>query len=221
MHLLSIEPADWPKLQDMFWARGAKTWQRQFPVGFPVRICALYLLFIEIFHEGVARIESRCMIAAKHVFLLLCYFVPIVLEKPALALKCSHNFPVWFEQINSLTPGRFKVNFRWVMFKLILVVNGWGISCETALIWVSMDHTYDKSTLVQVMAWCPQATSHYLSQCWPRSMSPYGVTRPQWVNKRRKACFTTESKWPPFWTTHFSGMVPNTPCTGVGLDHLP
>ena len=37
-------------------------------------------------------------------------------------------------------------------------------------------------TLVQVMAWCHQATSHYLSQCWPRSLSPYGVTRPQWVN---------------------------------------
>ena len=32
------------------------------------------------------------------------------------------------------------------------------------------------------MAWCRQATSHYLSQCWPRSMSPYGVIRPKWVN---------------------------------------
>ena len=31
----------------------------------------------------------------------------------------------------------------------------------------------DKSTLVQVMAWCHQAPSHYLSQCWPKSMSPY------------------------------------------------
>ena len=40
----------------------------------------------------------------------------------------------------------------------------------------------DKSTLVQVMAWCRQTTSHYLSQCWPSSMSPYGVIRPQWVN---------------------------------------
>ena len=37
-------------------------------------------------------------------------------------------------------------------------------------------------TLVQVLAWCRQATSHYLSQCWPRSMLPYGITRPQWVN---------------------------------------
>ena len=42
--------------------------------------------------------------------------------------------------------------------------------------------TDDKSTLVQVMAWCHQATSHYLNQCWPRSPTPYGVTRPQWVN---------------------------------------
>ena len=45
-----------------------------------------------------------------------------------------------------------------------------------------LDLTDYKSTLVQVMAWCRQAPSHYLSQCWPRSMSPNGVTRPQWVN---------------------------------------
>ena len=32
------------------------------------------------------------------------------------------------------------------------------------------------------MAWCRQATCHYLSQCWPRSVLPYGITRPQWVN---------------------------------------
>ena len=31
------------------------------------------------------------------------------------------------------------------------------------------------------MAWCRQATSHYLGQCWPRSPMPYGVNRPQWV----------------------------------------
>ena len=31
------------------------------------------------------------------------------------------------------------------------------------------------------MAWYRQATSHYLSQYWPRFMSSYGVTRPQWV----------------------------------------
>ena len=61
------------------------------------------------------------------------------------------------------------------------MIDGWGISCEIALIWMSLDFMDDQSTLVQVMAWCHQATSHYLSQCWPRSLSPYGVTRPQWV----------------------------------------
>ena len=44
-----------------------------------------------------------------------------------------------------------------------------------------VDLADDKTTLVQVMAWCRQATSHYLSQYWPRSISPYVVTRPQWV----------------------------------------
>ena len=47
---------------------------------------------------------------------------------------------------------------------------------------MSLDISDDKSTLVQLMAWCHQAPSHYLNQCWPRPMSPYGVTRPQWVN---------------------------------------
>ena len=60
--------------------------------------------------------------------------------------------------------------------------DGWGISYEIALKWMPQDFTDDKSTLAQVMAWCHQVTSHYLRQCWPRSLSPYGVTRPQWVN---------------------------------------
>ena len=33
------------------------------------------------------------------------------------------------------------------------------------------------------MAWCCQATSHYLSQCWPRFMLPYCIISPQWVKK--------------------------------------
>ena len=84
--------------------------------------------------------------------------------------------------INSLVPGRFWFNFRQVIFKLTSVNGGWSISYEIALRWIPLDLTNDKSTLVQVMAWCRQAASHYLSQCWPRSLSPNGLTRPQWVN---------------------------------------
>ena len=43
--------------------------------------------------------------------------------------------------------------------------------------------TNENSTLVHVMAWCLMAPSHYLNQCWPRSISPYGVNRPWWVNE--------------------------------------
>ena len=69
-HLLSVERADWPKLHDMFKARDAKAWQRGFPVGFSVTICAPNLLLINIFLHIVARIESRCVIKAKHVLLV-------------------------------------------------------------------------------------------------------------------------------------------------------
>ena len=34
------------------------------------------------------------------------------------------------------------------------------------------------------MAWCRQATSHYLSQWWLSSVSPYDVARPQWFNSK-------------------------------------
>ena len=87
----------------------------------------------------------------------------------------------------SLAPGKFEWNFRHVIFKQILVIDDWGISCEITLTWKPQDFTDDKSTLVQVMAWCHQATSHYLSQCWPSSLSPYGVTRPQWVKELNNA----------------------------------
>ena len=85
------------------------------------------------------------------------------------------------QRVNSLAPGKFEWNFKHVIFKQISVTDGWSISCEIALIWMALDFSDDQSTLVQVMAWCRQAASHCLSQCWPRSMSPYGVTRPQWV----------------------------------------
>ena len=53
---------------------------------------------------------------------------------------------------------------------------------------MSLDFRDDQSTLVQLMAWCRQAASHYLSQCWPRPLSPYDVTRPQWVNSLSSLC---------------------------------
>ena len=71
--------------------------------------------------------------------------------------------------INSFVPGKFQQNHRKIIFKLILVTDRCDISSEIALRWTTRDLSDAKSTLVQVMAWCRQVTSHYLNQCWPRS----------------------------------------------------
>ena len=83
---------------------------------------------------------------------------------------------------NSLVPGRSECDSKNVIFNLVLLIGIFRSSHDNALSWMPQDLTDDKSTLVQVMAWCRQATSHYLSQCWLSSLSPYGVARQQWVN---------------------------------------
>ena len=70
----------------------------------------------------------------------------------------------------------------------ISVIDGWGIFCEIALSWMPLDLAYEKSTFVQLMAWCCQAISHYLRQY--RSRLSYAITRLQWV---------TSIRW---WTKH-------------------
>ena len=70
-------------------------------------------------------------------------------------------------------------NFTIEVFKCILRIDIFSTSCTISLTWVPQKHTDNKSTLVQVMAWCRQAPSHYLSLCWPRYMPQYGITRPQ------------------------------------------
>ena len=42
---------------------------------------------------------------------------------------------------NSLAPGRLNWIFRWAIFKLMLVIVGWSISCEIDLRWISLDLT--------------------------------------------------------------------------------
>ena len=72
------------------------------PTTITVRICALNLLFINIFHDIVVRIESRRVNKAKHV-LLMCSFFPFCAGKTALAWKVSCNFPAKIERINRPT----------------------------------------------------------------------------------------------------------------------
>ena len=55
-------------------------------------------------------------------------------------------------------------------FQTNSTINMLSIFCEIAIRWMPQHLTNHKSTLVQVMARCRQVTSHYLSQCWPRSL---------------------------------------------------
>ena len=89
--------------------------------------------------------------------------------------------------INSLAPGRCDFNFKSVISEHMLQIKFMtSTSVEIALRWMPQNTFDDKSTLVQVIAWCHQSTSLYMSQCWPRYMSPYGATRP---NKLRQKSF--------------------------------
>ena len=124
-------------------------------------------------------------------------FLWYYLRLPLLSMFADYNlsgvFHLFEWAILFFNSWEFEWNFRYVNFKQILVIDGWGISCEIALIWMSLEFTDNQSTLVQVMAWCRQATSHCLSHCWPTSLSPYGVTRAEWVNRRYCIIFTRYS----------------------------
>ena len=94
-------------------------------------------------------------------------------------------FLSWPQCINLLALERCGCNLRLVIFKLKSWTDILSISSKISLRWMPHD-TFDvNSALVQVMAWCHQAPSHYLNQCWPRSMTQYGITRPQRVNAIR------------------------------------
>ena len=80
-----------------------------------------------------------------------------------------------------------------MIFKLSIQNYTLGFYRQSALRWMSHKLIDEKSILVQVMAWCRKAASHYLNQCWPWFMSPYGVIRPQY---ERSKC--RENSWNRF-----------------------
>ena len=96
--------------------------------------------------------------------------------------KCQHhvlgiqNGEALIMGISLLAPGGYGSNFQSIIFKHNIQNSDLSTHHGTALRWMSQNLLNEKSTLVQVMAWCHQATSHYLRQFWLRSMSQLGVT---------------------------------------------
>ena len=74
----------------------------------------------------------------------------------------------------------------------------WGISCEITLRWMSLNFTDHKSTLAQMMAWIVRREAIAPSQFRPRSMSPYGGTRPRFklpLDERRRTLLIVSHHW--------------------------
>ena len=82
---------------------------------------------------------------------------------------------------NSFVPGRCGSNIKNMISKFIIQNSSLGTHYEIVLRKMPENFTDEKSTLVQELARCRQATRHRLSQCWPTSMLKYGATRPQWA----------------------------------------
>ena len=90
--------------------------------------------------------------------------------------------------------------------------------------WASL-MTTDKSTFVQVMIWCHQAISHYLSQCRPSSTSPYRNSNSTEISfwSHPSCCEVIAMKF-CMWYDSFAVVAcanfcsPMTPCNGVTLN---
>ena len=61
-----------------------------------------------------------------------------------------------------LGPWGHGSNFKCAAFLLYIQKNSLATGCECPFRWIPQNLNDDKSTLVQVVAWCHQATSHYL-----------------------------------------------------------
>ena len=100
--------------------------------------------------------------------------------------RLQHPSQHWQQvrRVNSLATGRSRCDSKIGIFNLLLLIGIFRSSHDNASRWMPQDLADDKSTLVQVMAWCCEATSHYLSQCWLSFLLPYGGARPQWVKQQ-------------------------------------
>ena len=77
--------------------------------------------------------------------------------------------------VNPLSPRWYGNDFKNAITEYILRIKCMSMLDEIALHWMPHKTFDEKSTLVQITAWWRKATSHYLSQCWPRSMLPCGT----------------------------------------------
>ena len=86
-------------------------------------------------------------------------------------------------RFNTLRLGQNGCHFPDKIFKCIFLNESVWISIRMSLEFVPKVPRNNIPALVQIMAWCLQATSHYLNQWWPSLPTHICITRPQWVKQ--------------------------------------
>ena len=81
-------------------------------------------------------------------------------------------------QIKWLATERWDNNFKSMILSLSYRTVAWALAVKLLF---GENLIKQNSIVVQAMAWCHQASNLYFCQRWPRYISPYHVTNPQWV----------------------------------------
>ena len=61
------------------------------------------------------------------------------LSEPMMVSVLTHICVTRPQWVNSVAPGRCCCNFKWVIFKVISMIDIWSISCNIALSWMPQD----------------------------------------------------------------------------------
>ena len=73
----------------------------------------------------------------------------------------KYNSPWLHISTEFIVPFEILMKFRYMIVKLILLIDVWDISCEFAIRWLSLNFIDDKSTFVRVMACSSQANKPF------------------------------------------------------------
>ena len=91
-------------------------------------------------------------------------------------------------RINSFAFGRCGISSKSVLSEHELRIQFLSASCDIAPRWMPQNTFDDKSTLDYI------AISHYLNQCWAKSISPHGVT--SWIGDNEFGVTISNNPWP-------------------------
>ena len=143
----------------------------------PLRSCCVTVIFLCGGSVGQTKTYSK----SQRCSLIMYNSVVCIVTADALApsvtqvqVPYAYGTSTW--SVNSLVPERCGSNLKYMIFKVIIQNSSLSIHYEVAPWWMPQNLTDEKSTFVRIMAWCLQAPSHYLEQCWPICKSPCDIT---------------------------------------------